>query len=496
MLIAHDLGTSGNKASLHDVQGNLIAAVTVGYPTHYAADTTSEQNPQDWWTAVVAATRQLLATTGTAPGEILALCVSGQMMGLVTVDAAGAPVRPAMIWSDQRAKPQAAALSERFGDETAYRLTGHRLGATYPLPKLMWLRENEPAHYRRVAKVLMPKDYVNYRLTGALVTDHSDASSTDAYDLVGGQWSAELLDAADVEAGLWPEIVDSTTVLGTLSAPAAAELGLNPQTQVIAGGGDGPMASVGAGCVATDSAGYVCLGTSAWYSATSDAPVFDEARRSFTFRHIVPGLFAPTATTQTGAGSLHWAAQALGDLPAEIEELIEAAAEVEAAAEGLFFLPYLIGERSPWWDPDATGAFLGLRMHHRRPHLTRAVLEGVGYSLALCMAPLRVTATADPIDVIGGGASSEAWLGLLANIWRVPVRRRSVTTQANSLGAAVTALVGLGLADFSIANRLSAVDAEFAPGTASRSHAAHLSRFTDAYLALRPWFSPTQGRTV
>ncbi|MFZ0529033.1 MAG: xylulokinase [Propionicimonas sp.] len=489
MLIAHDLGTSGNKASLHGADGRLLAAVTVTYPTTYAADTTSEQDPLHWWSAVTTATRRLLADSGRSAAEIDGICVSGQMMGLVLLDARHQPVRPAMIWSDQRATAEAAALAETVGDDHAYRITGHRIAATYPLPKLIWVREHEPATYERVASVCVAKDYVNLRLTGRLVTDHSDASSTDAYDLATGDWSAELLRAADVDASLWPPIVDSTEVIGTLTAAAAAELGLRPGTRVIAGGGDGPMASVGAGCVSPDSPGYVCLGTSAWYSCTTSEPVLDPERRSFTFRHVVGGRFAPCATTQTGAGSLQWAAEALSAEPAAIGELIAAAEGVAAAEEGLFFLPYLIGERSPWWDPNASGVFAGLRMHHRRPHLTRAVLEGVGYSLALCMAPLRSGAPASGIDVIGGGAASDLWLALLADIWGVPVRRRSVTTQANSLGAAVTGLVGLGVADFSLAPTLSRVEAEFLPGSGSASHARHLARFADAYRALRPWFN-------
>lgn len=488
MLIAHDLGTSGNKASLHEASGQLLAAATASYPTHYGADTTSEQDPQHWWEAVVTATRDLLDRTGVAPESIEGICVSGQMMGLVGLDASGRSVRPAMIWSDQRATKQAAELVERIGEPEAYRITGHRLSPAYNLPKLMWVRDNDPQAYAATAAVCVAKDYLNYRLTGRLVTDHSDASSTDAYDLLAGKWSDDLLAAAQVPTKLWPEIVESTAVIGTLTAEAASELGLTRSTKVIAGGGDGPMASIGAGCISVDSPGYVCLGTSAWYSTSTAAPILDPEMRSFSFRHVVPGLFAPTATTQTGAGSLQWAAAALGEQPAEVGELIESAASAQAATEGLFFLPYLIGERSPWWDPNASGVFAGLRMHHRRPNLTRAVLEGVGYALALCMAPLRQGDEGGPIDVIGGGAASDLWLGLLADIWGVTVRRRNVTNQANSLGAAVTGLVGLGLADFSRAPELSQVEKEFTPGE-DRAHAAHLERFANAYRALQPWFA-------
>ena len=489
MLIAHDLGTTGNKASLHDNSGRILAAVTAGYPTHYAADTTSEQGPLHWWRAIVAATTELLATTGARPEQVDGICVSGQMMGLVLLDAAGVPVRPAMIWSDQRASAQAAELADRFGGAEAYRITGNRIAAPYTLPKLMWVRDNDPAAYERATALCVAKDYVNFRLTGRLVTDRSDASHTGAYDLATGAWSPELLAAAGVDAALWPEIVDSTDIVGGLTAAAAAELGLREGTRVVAGGGDGPMAAVAAGCVTTTSPGYVCLGTSAWYACTTTEPVLDAEQRSFNLCHVVPGLFTPTATTQTGAGSLQWAAEALTDQPAAVGELIAAAAGVVAAEEDLFFLPYLIGERSPWWDPKASGTFVGLRMHHRRPHLTRAVLEGVGYSLALCMAPLRGGAADAGIDVIGGGAASDTWLALLSDIWGVPVRRRSVTSQANSLGAAVTGLVGIGEAEFAIAPTLSSVEAEFVPGAGSAEHARHLARFADAYRALSGWFA-------
>lgn len=489
MLIAHDLGTSGNKASLHDHSGRLLAAATAGYPTHYAADTTSEQDPLHWWGAVVEATTELLAGSGVSGDQVDGICVSGQMMGLVLLDTTGVPVRPAMIWSDQRATVEADTLADRFGAAEAYRITGNRIAAPYTLPKLMWVRDHDPAAYARATALCVAKDYVNFRLTGRLVTDRSDASHTGAYDLATGAWSPELLAAAGVDAALWPEIVDSTDVVGGLTAGAAAELGLRPGIRVVAGGGDGPMAAVAAGCVSPSSPGYVCLGTSAWYACTTTEPVLDAGQRSFNLCHVVPGLFTPTATTQTGAGSLQWAAVALSDEPADVAELIAAAAGVVAAEEDLFFLPYLIGERSPWWDPKASGTFVGLRMHHRRPHLTRAVLEGVGYSLALCMAPLRAGAEGAGIDVIGGGAASDTWLALLSDIWGVPVRRRSVTSQANSLGAAVTGLVGIGEADFAIAPTLSNVESEFSPGAGSAAHARHLARFADAYRALSGWFA-------
>ena len=203
MLIAHDLGTSGNKASLHSEDGRLLAAATASYPTRYAADTTSEQDPHDWWTAVVSATRQLLAASGVRPDQVDGICVSGQMMGLVLLDAAGEPVRPAMIWSDQRASEEAAALADGCGADDAYRITGNRVAAIYTLPKLVWVRNHEPENYARATALCMAKDYVNLRLTGRLATDRSDASHTGAYDLLACRWLIIGLVAARDEQRSW-----------------------------------------------------------------------------------------------------------------------------------------------------------------------------------------------------------------------------------------------------------------------------------------------------
>lgn len=486
MLIAHDLGTSGNKASLHDEQGRMLAEETVGYPTRYSGDTESEQNPNDWWDAVVAATRRLLARTGVAPNSIDGICVSGQMMGLVCLDGDSEPVRPAMIWSDQRATEQAAMLAAAVPD--GFTITGHRIAPTYTLPKLMWVRDHEPNVFAATRSVCVAKDYVNLKLTGLLVTDHSDASSTDAYDLQAGAWSATLLDAADIDPGLWPDIVESTHVIGHLTATAASELGLTTATRVIAGGGDGPIASVGAGCVSPDAPGYVSLGTSAWYSKTLARPRHDRQRRSFTFRHVVPGLLAPCATSQSGAGSVQWLAEVLGR-PDAVGELLDSAAGKTAADDDLFFLPYLLGERSPWWDAAASGTFVGLRRHHDGASLMRAVMEGVAFSIGLCIESVELGDTPEEIVVIGGGAGNDAWLQILADAWGVPVKRRSVTSQANSLGAAVTGLVGLGMADFSLAGDLSQMVEEFTPGPDSGRRAEQRLRFVSAYRALEGWFA-------
>lgn len=487
MLISHDLGTSGNKASLHRATGEPVASASASYPTRHG-QRSAEQDPHDWWRAVVDSTRELLATTGTDPRHVTGICVAGQMMAAVLLDEHHEPVRPAMIWSDQRATEQAAAITAAVGAERAFALTGHRVAANYTLPKLAWVRDHEPAAFARARHVCVTKDYVNLRLTGRLATDHSDASSTAAYDLHAGTWSTDLLDAAGLDRDLWPEVVPSTEVLGTLTRRAADDLGLPPTVRVVAGGGDGPMANVAAASLAPEDAAYVCLGTSAWYATTTTAPIADPQQRGFTFRHVVPGLFAPCATTQAGAASLSWFADALGSgqTPAE---LAAEASGVRAGEDGLFFLPHLLGERTPWWNPDASGTFAGLRPGHGRAHLARAVMEGVGLALALCRDAL---ADGDherrPVSVIGGGANSDAWLQVFADLWGVPVQRRAVTTEATALGAAVTGLVGLGEADFAAARRLAPVTATFEPRPDVAVRGLLEQRYVGLYTALDGWF--------
>lgn len=486
MLIAYDLGTSSIKASLFEADGVLIASSTTKYPTHFAAGGQAEQDPEQWWQAVVASTRELIVRAGVPASKIEGICTAGQMMAAVCLDAAHRPTRPAPIWSDQRATGQAQQLADRLGADQLYRLTGHRVSAGYTLPKLAWIAEHDPAAFAATRAVCLTKDYVNLRLTGVLATDHSDASSTGAYDLTAGCWSEEVIEAAGLDADLFAPLCESTQILGTLTAQAADELGLPRTVQVIAGGGDGPMASVAAGALAPSDDAYVSLGTSAWYSTVTHSPLFDPARRGFTFRHVVPGLFAPCATTQSGAATLDWFAESVGS---SAIELASQATQVSAATDGLYFLPYLLGERVPWWDANASGVFAGMRMHHGRAHLARAVMEGVGFALGLCRAAL---ADGDhelrPVNVIGGGANSDTWLQLFADAWAVPVRRLNITTEATSLGAAVTGLVGLGRADFELARQLGQVVAEFVPGDSSPQLRRASDRFTNLYSDLAPWF--------
>lgn len=498
MIIAHDLGTTGNKASLHHDDGRLVTAVTVAYPARFAEGGVAEQDPQDWWNAVVEATRSLVARSGVDPAEVSGLTVSGQMMGAVLLDAAHQPVRPAIIWADTRSAPQTAQLEAIVGQDRAYALLGHRLNPTYSLEKIMWVRDNEPETFDRVRYFCVAKDFVVHRLTGRLATDRSDASATNAYDQGLGDWSPEMLAAARLDASIFPEVLESTAIVGRLTRDAAAATGLSRDTRVVMGGGDGPIAAVGAGIVAPEDGAYVCLGTSSWISFASDTPVYDTRMRTMTFDHVVPGSYVPTATMQAGGAALQWVSELLSPEPsaAGLSALVADASTEEASSGGLYFLPYLLGERSPYWNPDAAGAFIGIGRHHGRAQMTRAVLEGVAFNLLTCLQSFRESgATVDRIDAIGGGAASDVWLQIMADVWGLPVRRRTIVEEANSLGAAVTAAVGLGLVDgFSAARGLSEVTAEFTPD--SGRHTEYLTRhavFVDGYASLEPWFAKRAG---
>jgi len=498
MIIAHDLGTTGDKASLHDDDGALVAAITVAYPTQYGLGGVVEQDPEDWWNAVCQATATLLARTATPATEVRAVGFSGQMMGAVFLDANSDPVRPAMIWADTRSASQCDELIDRIGQDRGYAITGHRFNPTYSLSKIMWVRDNEPGVFARVAAVAQAKDFVVARLTGRLVTEPSDASSTNAFDQVSGGWSAEILAAAGIDPGLLPDIVPSTEVVGGVTSAAASATGLAPGTAVVIGGGDGPLAALGAGVVDASDGAYVYLGSSSWVSFSARRPLHDPAQRTMTFNHVVPGHYVPTATMQSGGGSLHWIADLFepGGDGGRFDRLVGDAENIDASGEGLFFLPYLLGERSPYWNQDARGAFVGLARHHDRQHFTRAVLEGVAFNLGTCIEAFREGGeTIDRVDAIGGGANSDAWLQIMADVWGVTVRRRDIVDEANSLGAAVTAGVGAGLiSDFGAAKSLSRVTAEFEP-VANRHEtyrAAH-ARFVDAYERLEGWFPRQSG---
>jgi len=495
MIIAHDIGTSADKASLHDMTGRTIATASCGYPVDFGPGGRAEQDTELWWRAVVRTTEELLDRSGVLAREIDAVGLSGQMMGAVFLGADMAPVRPAIIWADQRSAAQAERLAALVPPEEAYVRTGHRISACYSLPKVMWVQENEPEVWKKTAHVCLAKDSVVHRMTGRLLTDPSDASGTNAFAQVSGIWWQEIFEAAGLSSDIFPEVVSSTTIAGGLRQDAASDLGLVRGTPVVVGGGDGPMASVGVGSLGPEDDAYISLGSSAWLAVASEQPLHDPLMRTFTFNHVVPGRYIPMATMQSAGSSLDWAANLLRPQASrdDIAELIIGAGEVQAAQEGLFFLPYLMGERSPCWNTDARGVFVGLSRHHDHRHLVRAVLEGVAFNLRGCAEAFKAGGTViEKASVVGGGAASDLWLQIFADVLGLSISRRSTISDANSLGCAITTLVGVGAVDsFDVARAQSSVQATFFPSEASAKYVSEAQHFDSAYSDLTDWFART-----
>ncbi|MFC2015349.1 xylulokinase [Chloroflexota bacterium] len=456
-ILAHDLGTTGNKATLFDVNGSAVAATFVPYVTAYPRANWAEQDPDDWWQAVRDSTRQLLDRGDASPDRIAVVSFSGMMNGMLPVDADGRPLRSAIIWADQRATDEAEFLAESCGMEEVYRRTGHRPGASYTAAKLLWLKRHQPELYQATHQVLQAKDYAAFRLSGAYATDYSDASSTNLYDLGRRDWATDVIDAIGLDHSMLPPVHPSSTVIGAVTPGAATETGLLSGTPVVIGGGDGACATVGAGSVRPGDA-YNYVGSSSWIAVTSDKPLNDPQMRTFTFAHLDPELYFPTGTMQCAGGSFDWLERLLrggrGDMMHD--ELIEMAAAIEPGAGGLLFLPHLIGERSPHWNPRARGVFAGLAMAHGRAEMVRAVLEGVAFNLKLILdAFLEQGIQIQAMRLIGGGARSPLWRQILADVYNLPILRPALLAEATSLGAAIAGGIGVGIfPDYSVAYEL------------------------------------------
>ncbi|MHB1356104.1 MAG: xylulokinase [Anaerolineae bacterium] len=493
LILAHDLGTTGNKASLFDIQGQLIASTSAAYDTFYPHPGWAEQDPADWWQAVCTSTRRLLAESGRAASEIAVVGFSGQMMGCLPLDENGIPLQHAIIWADQRATTEADSIAERIGTERLYRITGHRPSANYTAAKLLWLRSHAPETWVRTRHILQAKDYIAYKLTGVFATDCSDASGTNLYDLAARGWSDEILQAIGIDPALLPQPLPSASVIGQVTLAASRQTGLAVGTPVVIGGGDGACATVGAGVVRPGDA-YNYIGSSSWLAYITREPLYDPLCRTFTFAHLDPAYYFPTGTMQTAGGSFDWLERLLSgvgdtDIHHELDQL---AAAVDPGSQGLLFLPYLIGERSPHWNTRARAAFIGLTMAHGRAEMTRAVLEGVAFNLRLILDAFRAQGASFPsLRVIGGGARSAIWRQILADVLEVPLQRPRLLTEATSLGAAIAAGVGVGLFEgYEVADQLIPLEAAEEPIPSNVSRYRDLfGLFSASYRALEPIFN-------
>ena len=452
-LLAHDLGTSGNKATLFCTDGTLERSRIVTYNTHYFNDTWAEQNAADWWQAVCLSTRELIAETGIAPEQIKAVSFSGQMMGCLCVDRYGKPLRPSIIWADQRAVSQAEAVESKISQKDYYQIVGHRNTASYGIQKFMWIKDHEPEIYNQTYKILNAKDYIVFQLTGTFCTDYSDANSCGFFDIRTFSWSEELLSYADIPVDKLPDPKPSTFCAGGVTAKAALLTGLSAGTPVIIGAGDGVATNVGAGSISPGKT-FCCLGTSAWITTTSDAPLYDEHMRTVTWAHMVPGMYAPNGTMQYAGGSYSWLKSVICQKESADAESAQISAydfinrEISKSPIGsnnLIFLPYLLGERAPRWDARAKGAWIGIKPETTRNDICRSVLEGITMNLSLILDVLRLQTPVSQIMVLGGGAKGAVWRQMMADVFNTQITVPALLDEAGAMGAAVNAGVGAGI---------------------------------------------------
>jgi xylulokinase len=442
-VIGIDVSTTATKAVLLDEAGAVVAVGAVEYGYDVPQPLWSEQDPALWWDGAVGAVRSALQTAGVAGADVAGIGLTGQMHGLVLLDDAGAVLRPAILWNDQRTAHACDEIREAVGPERLIEITGNDALPGFTAPKLVWVRDHEPDVWARVAHVLLPKDYVRWRLTGEYALDKADGAGTILFDLAARDWSPEVVAALRVDPAWLPPTFEGPVVTGRLTTAAAEATGLRAGTPVVAGGGDQSANAVGVGAVRPGVAA-LSLGTSGVVFATTDRPIRDPRGQVHAFCHAVPDRWHLMTVMLSAAGSLRWFRDTLA--PGEdYGHLTAAAGAVSPGSDGLLFLPYLTGERSPHPDPLARGAFVGLTVSHDRRHLTRAVLEGVAFGLRDGLDLMRAAGMPAPsqIRASGGGTASPVWRQILADVLDAEIATVS-TTEGAAYGAGLLAAVGVG----------------------------------------------------
>ena len=483
-ILAHDLGTSGNKASLFDDSGCLVDTEVVSYRVYYSRTGWAEEDPEDWWYAVCKATKTVLERNPQV--RVSAVAVSGQMMGALALDRQGRPLGKSIIWSDTRAESECAGIVSALGRDRCLSITGQPPSASYPLPKIVWQKNHLPELYREATVYLQAKDFINYRLTGAVRTDPTDAAYTIAYDIGKQDWSDEMLEAAGIPKKLFPEVVPCETVIGAVTAEASAVCGLAEGTPVVEGAGDGSAAHLGGACVENGDC-YLCLGSSTWLAAQTENLVFDPEGRMQSEPHVIPGKYIYVGTMQTGGMAWSWARDNLNTPFRSYNDMEKAAATAPAGASGLLFMPYLMGERSPYYDLRCCAAFLGMRQGMQNGDLYRAVLEGVGMNLNILLKIIEQDVRVDKIVLIGGGGKSRLWQQILSDIFRKELLIPENTEAGTSIGAAIIAGVGTGIFEgYGCARHFLRISGSVSPNPGTEQlYARKQVIFEQAYLALR-----------
>jgi xylulokinase len=443
LVLGLDVSTTATKALLMDRDGTVLAVAAREYGFETPRALWAEQDPALWWAGARETIAEVLATSSRTGNDIAAVGAAGQMHGMVLLDGAGEVVRPAILWNDGRTGPECDDIRAAVGRERLIAITGNDALTSYTASKLLWVRKHEPEAWARARHLLLPKDYVRFRLTGEHALDVNDGAGTVLFDLRTRTWSDEVVAALELDRAMLPRTVEGPEVVGTVTAEAAAATGLRAGTPVVGGAGDQAANAVGLGAV-TPGIVAMSVGTSGVIFMPTAGPAIERDGRLAAFCHAVPGTWHLMGVTMSAAGSLKWLRDELAP-QARWDELTALAAEVPPGAEGLVFLPYLSGERVPYADPLARGAFIGLTVRHRLGHLVRAVLEGVAFSLRDVFALMSETAP-DPLVELrasGGGTNSALWRQVIADVLDVPL---SLTRTAEGVasGAAMLAAVAAG----------------------------------------------------
>ncbi len=443
-----DVGTGGTRAVLIDLRGRVIRLATAEHaPMSSPHIGWAEQSPDDWWRAACQAIKECLAKSGTNAPEVSAIGLTGQMHGLVLLDAEDKVVRPALLWCDQRTEEECREITQQVGAQRLIELTANPALTGFTLPKIWWVRKHEPELWGRVRSLMLPKDYIRFRLTGARAIDVADASGTLMFDVVDRRWSKPMLEISRIDEGLLPKVFESPEISGHVHEEGARLAGLRPGIPVVAGAGDQAAGAVGMGIV-KPGAVSATIGTSGVVFAATSAPVLEPKGRIHTFCHAIPKRWHVMGVTQGAGLSLRWFRDQFGagkdDGLDPYERLAEEAAMTPPGAAGLLWAPYLMGERTPHLDPHARGALVGITAQHTRAHVIRAILEGVAFSLRDTLTLFReIGVPVESIRLSGGGARSALWQQIQADIYGMPVELVEAD-QGAAYGAALLAGVGTG----------------------------------------------------
>lgn len=489
LLLGIDVSTTGAKALLIDQNGKVVNSATTPLTLQTPHPLWSEQEPRQWWAGIKTSLHSVLSGPEVNADSIAAIGLTGQMHGLVLLDESGEVLRPAILWNDQRTGSQCDQIRALIGAERLIQITGNDALTGFTAPKILWVRENEPEVYARARHVLLPKDYIRYKLTGEFAIDRAGGSGTILFDLKERSWSDEILSALDIPADWLPQTYEGPQITGQINAQAASETGLVAGTPVVGGAGDQAAQAVGVGAVEP---GIIALtlGTSGVVFAPTKAALIETKGRLHAFCHAIPDRWHFMGVMLSAAGSLQWHRDTIAP-EMSFDQLVNEAELISPGSEGLYFLPYLTGERTPYPDPLARGAWIGLTIRHQRAHLTRAVLEGVAFGLkdSFTLILEAGLGAIDQVRVSGGGAKSQLWKQILADVLGVELVTVN-TTEGAAFGAALLAGVGAGL--FAnvpeAAEHMIQITGSAEPAAAMNSYQDYYPRYRELYPALADQF--------